>query len=525
MHKPVTQKSTQPKTKADLEAELEKLYDHISVCGICDITDVDASLSQLLLDDNRSQGVIMDLALDAIVIIDETGAIVAFNKSAEKMFGYKRSEVKGREVASVIIPPALREQHYAGFNQFITTGEVHIMDKRVEVIGMRSTGEEFPVELTVTLFHVRDIRFFTAFIRDISERVAMEKRLREETALVQLLHRLTSLANEASSTEMVMKRYLREVCEYTGWTVGHVYRVHHNNSSTELVPSNFWYLANEVKYEPFRRCTEQIAFTKGVGLPGRVFHSGKPLLMADLSSDPNFLRRKISADLELKTGFGLPIKIGQTVVGVLEFFTPDFKPPMQGFLNTLGHIGIELGRVVEREQNAEKLRRLADLDSLTGLPNLRVGRDRLLREIVLAKRNKSQFALLFIDLDGFKDINDSYGHEVGDCVLKVVSKRIAHSLRDVDTVARVGGDEFIVIISPAESRQAIATVAQKVIEAIAEPIQVTDDVASLGASVGIALYPEDGQTADGLLKSADQAMYRVKHSGRNSFIFSSDGAG
>jgi diguanylate cyclase (GGDEF)-like protein/PAS domain S-box-containing protein len=522
MHKPVAPKSIQSKTKADLEAELENLYAHISVCGLCDIPDVDASLQQLLLDDSRSQSVIMDLALDAIVVIDETGAIITFNKSAEKMFGYKRREVKGREIASVIIPPSFREQHYAGFNRFITTGEAHIMDKRVEVTAMRSTEEEFPVELTVTAFHVRGVRFFTAFIRDISERVAMEKRLREETALVQLLHRLTSLANEASSTEMAMKSYLREVCEYTGWTVGHVYLVNHNNPSAELVSSNFWYLADKAKYEPFRRCTEQTTLTSGIGLPGRVLLSGKPLLIADLSSDLNFPRTKVSADLQLKTGIGLPIKIGSEVVGVLEFFTPDIKPTMKGFLDTLGHIGIELGRVVEREQNAEKLKRLADLDSLTGLPNLRVGRDRLIREIVLAKRNKNQFALLFIDLDGFKDINDNYGHEVGDCVLKVVSKRIAQSLRDVDTVARVGGDEFIVIISPVESRQAIATVSQKVIDTVAEPIQAVEEKTYLGASIGIALYPDDALHADELLKLADQAMYRVKHSGKNSFCFIND---
>jgi diguanylate cyclase (GGDEF)-like protein len=105
----------------------------------------------------------------------------------------------------------------------------------------------------------------------------------------------------------------------------------------------------------------------------------------------------------------------------------------------------------------------------------------------------------------------------------VVSKRIAQSLRDVDTVARVGGDEFIIIISPVESRQAIATVAQKVIETIAAPIQAVEDEAFLGASIGIALYPDDSQNADELLKLADQAMYRVKHSGKNNFTFIGDG--
>ncbi|MCW8948739.1 MAG: PAS domain S-box protein, partial [Sedimenticola sp.] len=260
MSKPFATKSMHNKPREELEAELDNLYAHIASCGLCDIPNVNVSLSQWLLDDARSQGLLMDLALDAIVIIDETGAIVSFNKSAESIFGYQRREVMGREIASVIIPPSYREQHYEGLTRYLTTGEAKIIDKRVEVTAMRANGEEFPVELTVTAFHVRDLRFFTAFIRDITERVEMEKRLRSETELVQLLHRLTSLANEASNARVAIKGFLREVCEYTGWPVGHVYLVNQEKPFAELISSRCWYLANEQQYKKFREISERMVF-------------------------------------------------------------------------------------------------------------------------------------------------------------------------------------------------------------------------------------------------------------------------
>ncbi|TVT52225.1 MAG: diguanylate cyclase [Sedimenticola thiotaurini] len=523
MSKPFATKSMHNKPREELEAELDNLYAHIASCGLCDIPNVNVSLSQWLLDDARSQGLLMDLALDAIVIIDETGAIVSFNKSAESIFGYQRREVMGREIASVIIPPSYREQHYEGLTRYLTTGEAKIIDKRVEVTAMRANGEEFPVELTVTAFHVRDLRFFTAFIRDITERVEMEKRLRSETELVQLLHRLTSLANEASNARVAIKGFLREVCEYTGWPVGHVYLVNQEKPFAELISSRCWYLANEQQYKKFREISERMVFASGNGLPGDVYIKGEPVWIEDIKSESNFTRDRVINDLSLKTGFGLPVKIGREVVGVLEFYTPEYTEHNASFLDTLGHIGIELGRVIEREQSATQLRHLADSDALTGLPNLRVARDRLMQTVISCKRQNRQFALLFIDLDGFKTVNDSHGHEMGDTVLQIVARRISQTLRDMDSVARVGGDEFIVIVNPIESRDAVVTVAKKVIYAISKPIKSAGIESSVGASVGIAIFPDHAQQADDLLSLADRAMYQVKSHGKNSFSFIGEG--
>ncbi|MCW8906410.1 MAG: diguanylate cyclase [Sedimenticola sp.] len=522
MQKPDSRRSTESKSKKQLQQELENLYSHLEDCGLCDIPNVEVSLSHILLQDKRSQGVIMDLALDAIVIIDDSGAIVSFNRSAEALFGYRRSEVKGRLIADVIIPPALRQQHHDGFERYLETGVPHIIDRRVEVRAMRADGSEFPIELTVTAFHARGVRYFTAFIRDISRRLEMEQRIRQEKELVQLLHRLTSLANEASNTLSAMKGFLREVCEYTGWPVGHVYMLEEDDPCPRLVSSRCWYLADEKRFRQLKQITERTVFNVGEGIPGRVLATGKPVWIEDISADDNFPRARVSGELEVRTSFALPVVVGQDVVAVLEFFTPEYTENDETFLGALSHIGIELGRVIERDRSAEQLRYLADHDALTGLPNLRVGRDRLNQLVVSGKRQKRPFALFYLDLDGFKKINDSQGHEAGDRALKVVAGRIAGTLRDMDTVARIGGDEFFVLLSGIESKASVALVAEKLIEVISRPIASVAVGKTLGASIGIALFPDDACEADELSRLADKAMYAVKNQGKNSYRFYAD---
>jgi len=522
MHKAGPRRPTESKSKKELQQELENLYAHLEDCGLCDIPNVEVSLSHILLQDKRSQGVIMDLALDAIVIIDDGGTIVSFNQSAEALFGYRRDDVKGRPIADVIIPPSLRQQHHDGFERYLQTGIPHIIDRRVEVSAMRADGSEFPVELTVTAFHARGVRFFTAFIRDISRRLEMEQRIRQEKELVQLLHRLTSLANEASNTLEASRGFLREVCEYTGWPLGHVYLVEQDADCSRLVSSKCWYLADTERFRKFQDISERTEFKAGEGIPGRVLATGKPVWIEDISLDNNFLRAEVCAELGVCTSFALPVVVGLDVVAVLEFFTPEYTENDETFLAALSHIGIELGRVIERERSAEQLRFLADHDALTGLPNLRVGRDRLNQLVVSGKRQKASFALLYLDLDGFKKINDSGGHEAGDTALKVVAGRIAGTLRDMDTVARIGGDEFFVLLSGIESRASVALVAEKLIEAISMPMPGVAGGETLGVSIGIALFPDDAREADELSRVADKAMYAVKNRGKNGYRFYAD---
>ncbi len=174
--------------------------------------------------------------------------------------------------------------------------------------------------------------------------------------------------------------------------------------------------------------------------------------------------------------------------------------------------------ITERKQSEERITYLANYDALTGLPNRSQLNDHLKYAISLAKRHNGRLAVMFIDLDRFKDINDTLGHSIGDTFLIEMSKRLQLVLREEDTVARLGGDEFILML-PNSNARGVAKVAQKVLEIISVPCRVEQYDLSVTASIGIAIYPDDGVDLETLSKSADTAMYRAKQEGRDGYRF------
>jgi diguanylate cyclase (GGDEF)-like protein/PAS domain S-box-containing protein len=174
--------------------------------------------------------------------------------------------------------------------------------------------------------------------------------------------------------------------------------------------------------------------------------------------------------------------------------------------------------ITQRKEAEESIRRLAHYDLLTGLPNRALLSDRATLALQMAQRSNEPMALMFIDLDHFKNVNDSLGHRVGDLLLVALAERLRNALRDQDTVSRVGGDEFVLIL-PATDANGAAHVAEKVLRAALQPYQIEQHELTISPSIGIALYPFDGQDFDALAKCADAAMYRAKQDGRNTYCF------
>jgi diguanylate cyclase (GGDEF)-like protein len=241
----------------------------------------------------------------------------------------------------------------------------------------------------------------------------------------------------------------------------------------------------------------------------------------------------------------IPIRQNRTgpIEGVFEVYT-DVSVPMENleraqwqitallfgtlallycFLHLLVHRAdkiIQAQSEEERLANAEKLRYRAFHDSLTGLPNRAKFAERLEETILQAKRSNRIFAVLFIDLDNFKTVNDSLGHYVGDMILKTVGQRLRATLRDMDIVARVGGDEFIILLTEISRIEHAALVAEKILELVSHtPYRVDERELSLTVSVGLSVYPDDGEDALVLIKNADAAMYHSKEMGRNNYQF------
>ncbi len=192
--------------------------------------------------------------------------------------------------------------------------------------------------------------------------------------------------------------------------------------------------------------------------------------------------------------------------------------------NLMDHPGIHgvvlTSRDVSERKKAEKRAEyLSQHDVLTGLPNRALMQDRLHQAISQARRNGGLVALMFIDLDRFKMVNDSFGHITGDTLLKQVAERLTHCLRDTDTVARLGGDEFTIMLPDATNPQVVGEVAQRVLSEFTSPFTDGEQEMFVSASIGISLFPRDGASSDDLVKHADTAMYSAKDSGRNSFRY------
>lgn len=190
-----------------------------------------------------------------------------------------------------------------------------------------------------------------------------------------------------------------------------------------------------------------------------------------------------------------------------------------GFKKTAVRMQGTVQDVTELRAAERLVEHMAFYDVLTDLPNRNLFFDRLKQSLSQAQRNKQKVAVLFLDLDGFKQVNDSLGHAAGDLMLKGVAERLEQCVRDVDTVARLGGDEFIVILSDVHFEKDAGMVSEKIIAALSDPFELDGQKGKIGCSIGIAVYPEDADNEDALVKAADDAMYAAKNGGKNTYRF------
>ncbi|HEY6872948.1 MAG TPA: diguanylate cyclase [Geobacteraceae bacterium] len=186
-------------------------------------------------------------------------------------------------------------------------------------------------------------------------------------------------------------------------------------------------------------------------------------------------------------------------------------------LNRLSGYVLMLRDVTERKHHEEAIRYLAYHDALTGLPNRALFSDRLSQVLAYASRSGAQAALMILDLDRFKQINDTLGHRVGDLLLRGVSRRLKESLRKSDTVSRMGGDEFVLLLPKVASMENVAAIARKILKSFQQPFECDGQTLNITTSIGISMFPDDGGDEDTLLKNADIALYRAKEEGRNTF--------
>ncbi len=228
--------------------------------------------------------------------------------------------------------------------------------------------------------------------------------------------------------------------------------------------------------------------------------------------------------IELEAGSYLPVlaitanpdhKLHALEAGAKDFISKPFDPP-ELLRRVYNMLEVRLLHE-ETRKYGRMLESLALQDPLTGLANRRLLVDRMSMAVAQARRNKSHMAVVYMDLDGFKQINDTLGHGAGDSLLRTVARRLTGTVREEDTVARLGGDEFVMALPHIHGREDVAIMAAKIIDAVSQPLEIDGRTVRVTTSAGIGIFPENGRDADTLMKAADAALYEAKRSGKNSF--------
>lgn len=406
---------------------------------------------------------IINHALDGIITVDTRGIIHSFNPASERIFGYMSGEVIGQKINALMPKLTCSENDcYLVIDQ--DDGKGRVIGTSKELTGRRKDGSTLPIELTVSEFLVGEHQLFTVILRDITERKRAEEALRESE---ERYRALTENTYDLISEISIDGRYLYLTPNYKD-VLGYETSEFLGKRVTDFIhPED-----RPAVMTGFRRVFEHFAL-------GQVVY------------------RNMHKNGELRW-FESTGKTYQTVTGELRvvFVSRD---------------------ITERQRYEETIRHQAFHDALTGMPNRLLLKDRLTLAMAHAKRNRQMLAVLFLDLDRFKLINDTLGHATGDQLLQRIAMRLKECVREDDTVARMGGDEFTLLLPEITQAENAAKVAHKILEAIRQPLDIGGHELYITTSVGIVLYPNDGEDAETLLKNADTAMYRAKEKGRNNY--------
>jgi diguanylate cyclase (GGDEF)-like protein/PAS domain S-box-containing protein len=402
-------------------------------------------------------------ALDAVITLDRSGNVIEWNPQAETTFGVPAREVLGRALPPSIMPDRLYLLMQRMLTHYRKGGRSGLLRRRVESVARRADGEEFPVEITIDPIGSGTDQTFTAFVRDISERRRAQHQLETREK------RFRTIVEKSWSGVVLLDR---ELCVlFAGSSSLHLL----GYTEQELVGSDFFSFAHPHDLDAARA---------------------------------SFLKLVNSHDPDMQGELRFRHKDGTFV------WLEGFAQNMLGDPNVAA-IVLNYRDVTLRKEQERQLEYQAYYDSLTGLPNRLLFRDRVVNALPLARRKRSGLAIMYLDLDHFKLVNDALGHSVGDLLLADVSQRLQSCLRASDTVSRIGGDEFAVLINELADTDAVASIAHKMLDCLAAPFALGGYELFVTASIGVSFYPSDGDDVETLLKCADAAMYRAKELGRN----------
>lgn len=442
---------------------------------------------------------LVELSPEATVIC-RGGELLLANQAAIRIFGtVDDGALRGRKIANFIHPDfhALFDECAANAG---STG-FH------EQTWLRVDGTRMEVEIGISSLHSNGSPTFQIVIRDITERKRSE-------ALQLGQNRILNMVATGASLTSILTEIARFVEQHSDKGTCSILLLEADGItlSERIAPSlPASYLAglSVARVGPVNCSCGTAVFRR------------EPVMVTDIATDPLWeSRRALALEHGLRACTSWPVfGANKKVLGSFALYFKEATAPTAADLELFSVCTKLAGIAIERHASEEQIRYLAHYDGLTGLPNRFLFKEYLGLALRNAQRHSRKFAVLFLDLDKFKEINDTMGHDAGDHVLREIATRLRGCLRETDKMARMGGDEFYVLIEDVSNSSHIREVARKLVEEASRPMQVNGQDCGLGVSIGIAVFPQDGKDAKTLLKNADCAMYEAKESGRNAYRF------
>jgi diguanylate cyclase (GGDEF)-like protein/PAS domain S-box-containing protein len=435
----------------------------------------------------------IDLLLDAICVVDAEGYFVFVSAACERIFGYPPEEMIGKAMIEMVAPEDRARTLQAA--QQIMTGQPK---PHFENRYLRKDGRIVHIMWSARWSEADQLRIAVA--RDITERKQAE-------SMQAALYAISEAAHAAEDLLALFQR----IHQIIGALLpAHNFSVALFDESNEQL--SFPYHVDAHDQAPVPR--KSAAGT----LCAEVINTGQPLLLTPetLTALPEHLR--VIVDRDSLCWLGVPLNSHKGTIGALVLksysggarYTDKDKELLQ-FVST------QVATAIERQQLHARLQYMAQYDVLTNLPNRGLLHDRLKTALARVRREQGRLSLLYLDLDKFKQVNDTFGHTAGDLLLQEVANRLKQCVREADTVARIGGDEFVVLLESIQSPEHAALVAEKIRSALDQPLNIDGHSLRILPSIGIALYPEHGDGVQQLLKHADEAMYVAKKNGDRRF--------
>ena len=473
----------------------------------------------LLSTDRVQHGRVIQAMNDGVLVVDLNGRLVDFNEAAAEIL-----ELDDRARAVKPLESALA--HHPDLVELFSGAIDGRSVYAPEALAAKGEPRTFDLQLSALYDVSGAIESRVLVLRDISDRIEVEEENERQAKHIRLVHEVSAAVHEADTIDAGLEAALARVANTMEVPLGQFLRSVEGEEGTRLVASGIVFCGLPLD-ESYAEGAEPGSVVDLVGEgPGAFRALGMETL------DPR--GTTWWKELGFEAAFSVPVLIGPRLYGMFEFFTEEAVHTEDSTAEVLDRVGELVGRAIERKLAEEKIRRLAFRDDLTGLPNRQRFNHLLRGAVSLAARAERRMALLFLDLDGFKKVNDTLGHDVGDRLLAEVASRFLRVVRVSDhigcqssdapasEVSRLGGDEFTVLLTEIREPSDAALVAERLLQTLESPFVLGGREVFMGTSIGIAVFPDDGRDTEELLRNADAAMYFAKGRGRNGYQFYSE---